>query len=213
MLGRNKKSDKEKMREKAAVQDSMNTGGIEQQQINRKQQQQDNQNNNPLFNVEESRQLIEKGLKGKETKVMQYQDPDTGDIKQQVVEYDTRQRKLCNDDAAELYLEICNSGALNQNTISGYLPARQIQRKVMGTMKPVFEHVLFDHHIHGVGYKNTQDASSISSIVRNPLIDAMNKARGGRMIESQEKVRVEKETTTRDANENQDDDSGLRSLF
>lgn len=211
-LRRNKKSEEEKMREQAAIQDSVNTGGLEQQAMQQKQKDK-KEGSNYLFDVEEARALIEKGLKGKETRVVNYRDKETGNIEQQTVEIDKRQRKLCNDDAAELYLSIAENGALNHNTISGYLPASQIKKKVLGTMGPVFDQVIFNHHLHGIGYKNTQDASSVISIVRNPLIDGMNKARGGRMIESQEKVRVEKESISREGGENQDNDSGLRSLF
>lgn len=211
-LRRNKKSEEEKMREQAAIQDSVNTGGLEQQAMQRKQKDK-KEGSNYLFDVEEARALIEKGLKGKETRLVNYRDKETGNIEQEVVEIDKRQRKLCNDDAAELYLSIAENGALNHNTISGYLPASQIKKKVLGTMGPVFDQVIFNHHLHGIGYKNTQDASSVISIVRNPLIDGMNKARGGRMIESQEKVRVEKESISREGGENQENDSGLRSLF
>jgi len=211
-LRRNKKSEEEKMREQAAIQDSVNTGGLEQQAMQRKQKDK-KEGSNYLFDVEEARALIEKGLKGKETRLVNYRDKETGNIEQQTVEIDKRQRKLCNDDAAELYLSIAENGALNHNTISGYLPASQIKKKVLGTMGPVFDQVIFNHHMHGIGYKNTQDASSVISIVRNPLIDGMNKARGGRMIESQEKVRVEKESISREGGENQENDSGLRSLF
>lgn len=211
-LRRNKKSEEEKMREQAAIQDSVNTGRLEQQAMQQKQKDK-KEGSNYLFDVEEARALIEKGLKGKETRVVNYRDKETGNIEQQTVEIDKRQRKLCNDDAAELYLSIAENGALNHNTISGYLPASQIKKKVLGTMGPVFDQVIFNHHLHGIGYKNTQDASSVISIVRNPLIDGMNKARGGRMIESQEKVRVEKESISREGGENQDNDSGLRSLF
>jgi len=200
------------MREQAAIQDSVNTGGLEQQAMQRKQKDK-KEGSNYLFDVEEARALIEKGLKGKETRLVNYRDKETGNIEQQTVEIDKRQRKLCNDDAAELYLSIAENGALNHNTISGYLPASQIKKKVLGTMGPVFDQVIFNHHLHGIGYKNTQDASSVISIVRNPLIDGMNKARGGRMIESQEKVRVEKESISREGGENQENDSGLRSLF
>jgi hypothetical protein len=208
----NKKSEEEKMREQAAIQDSVNTGGLEQQAMQQKQKDK-KEGSNYLFDVEEARALIEKGLKGKETRLVNYRDKQTGNIEQQTVEIDKRQRKLCNDDAAELYLSIAENGALNHNTISGYLPASQIKKKVLGTMGPVFDQVIFNHHLHGIGYKNTQDASSVISIVRNPLIDGMNKARGGRMIESQEKVRVEKESISREGGENQENDSGLRSLF
>jgi hypothetical protein len=208
----NKKSEEEKMREQAAIQDSVNTGGLEQQAMQQKQKDK-KEGSNYLFDVEEARALIEKGLKGKETRLVNYRDKQTGNIEQQTVEIDKRQRKLCNDDAAELYLSIAENGALNHNTISGYLPASQIKKKVLGTMGPVFDQVIFNHHLHGIGYKNTQDASSVISIVRNPLIDGMNKARGGRMIESQEKVRGEKESISREGGENQENDSGLRSLF
>lgn len=200
------------MREQAAIQDSVNTGGLEQQAIQNKQKDR-KQGSNYLFDVEEARELIEKGLKGKTTELVNYTDKETGDTKQRLVEIDTRQRKLCNDDAAELYLSIAENGALNHNTISGYLPASQIKKKVLGTMGPVFDQVIFNHHIHDIGYKNVQDAVSVISIIRNPIIDGMNKARGGRMIESQEKVRVEKESISREGGENQEKDEGLKSLF
>ena len=211
VLGRNKKTEEQKMREQAAIQDSMNTNGLEQQAIQNKQKER-KEGSNYLFDVEEARNLIEKGLKGKETRTIEYT-TDSGDIRQKAVEVDTRQEKLCNDDAAELYLSIAENGALNHNTISGYLPASQIKKKVLGTMGPVFDQVIFNHHIHDIGYKNVQDAVSVISIIRNPIIDGMNKARGGRMIESQEKVRVEKESISREGGENQEKDEGLKGLF
>lgn len=212
VLGRNKKKDERKeMRRKAALQDSMNTGGIEQQAVQDKREER-KEGSNYLFDVEESRELIEKGLKGKVTRKVRFKD-ENGDIQEGWQTIDTRQRKLCNDDAAELFLEICNSGGLNHNTISGYMPAKQIKNKFLATMKSVYEQIIFNHHIHGIGYKDTQDASSISSIVRNPVLDAMNKARGGRMIESQEKVRVEKESISREGGENQEDSRSVRDLF
>jgi len=211
VLRRNKKSESERMREQAAIQDSANTGKIEQLALHDKQKKKQD-GSNYLFDVEEARDLIEKGLKGKEKRIITYTD-ENGDRRRQAVEVDTRQRKLVNDDAAELYLSIAENGALNHNTISGYLPASQIKKKVLGTMGPVFDQVIFNHHLHGIGYKNVQDATSVVSIVRNPIIDGMNKARGGRMIESQEKVRVEKESISREGGENQEKDDGLRSLF
>jgi len=211
VLRRNKKSESERMREQAAIQDSANTGKIEQLALHDKQKKKQD-GSNYLFDVEEARDLIEKGLKGKEKRIITYTDQN-GDRRRQAVEVDTRQHKLVNDDAAELYLSIAENGALNHNTISGYLPASQIKKKALGTMGPVFDQVIFKHHLHGIGYKNVQDATSVVSIVRNPIIDGMNKARGGRMIESQEKVRVEKESISREGGENQKKDDELPSLF
>jgi len=212
MMRRNK-NKKNSIREKAAIQDASNTAGLEQAAVQQKQKQKQ-EGSNYLFDVEEARNLIETGLKGVKTEIVPVKNQETGDIEYQRIEYDTRKKKLVNNDGAEIFLDICNSGALNHNTISGNLPGRQIKRKVVGTMGSVYDQIIFNHHRYGIGYKNTPDASNIASIIRNPLIDAMNKARGGRMIESQEKVRVEKESISRDASENQEDnDKGLKSLF
>jgi len=213
MIRRNKKKEESSMREKAAIQDATNTSGLEQAAVQQKQKNKQ-EGSNYLFDVEEARNLIETGLKGTKTEIVPVKNEKTGDVQYKKVEYDTRKKKLVNNDGAEIFLDICNSGALNHNTISGNLPGRQIKRKVVGTMGSVYDQIIFNHHVYGIGYKNTPDASNIASIIRNPLIDAMNKARGGRMIESQEKVRVEKESISRDGSKNSEkDEKGLKSLF
>jgi len=210
VLRGNKKSEEEKMRNKMSIQESYNTGSIEQQELQRKQKNKKPENS-PTFDVKSIRNLIEKTLKGKIVKYTHWRDSETGDIKTEKNEIETTNRKLCNEDAANRYLNYTDN-VLNHQTISSFLQASQIEKMTLGTMGPVYDETIFKHHINGIGYKNTEDAASIISTIRNPVITALNKSRNGRMIESQEKVRVEK-SVENTSSENQDSSSNRPSLF
>ena len=213
VLGKNKNTEerkrKQERREKLALQDSHNTGSIEQQEVQRKKKKKDNENS-PTFDVKSARLIIERILKGKIVKYNNYRDPKTNEIKTNKEVITTTRRKLCNEDAANRYLNYANN-VLNHNTISSNLTPSQIQKMTLGTMGPVFDETIFKHHINGIGYKNTEDAGTIISTIRNPVITALNKARYGRMIESNEKVRVEKsvENITEDKQKDDYKDKGM----
>ena len=205
---RDKKTEEEKARERAAIQDSMQTGGIEQQAINQKQQEKKG-NSNQLFDVESARQMIKEGLLGKKTKPVQVQNPETKEIQvKQYVEY-SRKDSLCNEEGAYKFLDEANS-FLNKNTISTYLPASTIENKGKGTLKEVYKQIIVNWHIYDI---NPEDAGDIISIIRNPMIDAMNKARGGRLIKNQEQIRVEKESISREGSSESDDNDSRFNLF
>lgn len=207
---RNKKTDEERMREQAAIKDSMNTGKIEQQALAQKQKERE-QTQNKLFDVEGARTRIKQGLLGYKKKYVKYRDDDTGDVKTKAIKEDTRDKQLCNEDGAGVFMDEANS-FLNHNTISTYLPAKTIERKCKGTLKPIYKQIVFNHPWYEI--ESTTDGGDIVSLIRNPMIDAMNKARGGRLIKNQEKIRVEKESVSREGGtDNEEDDNKLGGLF
>jgi len=209
-------SDKEKreeaMRKQAAQKDAANTSKIEAQAVAQKQKSRESTENN-LFDVESARQRIRQGLLGYKQQTKPVQDPETGDIQVKQYKWDQRDRSLCNEEAAGIFMDEANS-FLNQNTITTYLPAKTIENKCKGTLQPIYKQIIKNWHIFGI--KGTEDAEDIISIIRNPMIDAMNKSRGGRLIKQQEQIRVEKESVTRDEgseSSNQDSSGALGGLF
>lgn len=206
----NDKSKEEKMREQAAIKDSANTGKIEQRAVAQKQKEKQ-QTSNKLFDVESARQRIREGLLGYREQIIKYRDPDTGDVKTDVKKTNQRDRQLCNEEAAGIFMDEANS-FLNHNTITTYLPASTIENKCKGTLQPIYKQIWKNFHLFSID--GTEDAEDIISIIRNPMIDAMNKGRGGRMIKNQEQIRVEKESISREGGEDDDDDSsGIGGLF
>lgn len=208
----NKKSDEEKMRERAAIQDSANTGSIEQQAVAQKQNERD-QTENKLFDVEGARKRIQQGLLGYKKRIIQYKNPNTGEVKTEVKKTEQRSRQLCNEEAAGIFMDEANS-FLNHNTITTYLPASTIQNKCKGTLQPIYKQIWKNWHIFNIN--GTEDAEDIVSIIRNPMIDATNKARGGRLIKNQEKIRIEKESISREGKSGDEDktsDGALGGLF
>lgn len=208
----NKKSDEEKMRERAAIQDSANTVSIEQQAVAQKQNERD-QTENKLFDVEGARKRIQQGLLGYKKRIIQYKDPNTGEVKTEVKKTEQRSRQLCNEEAAGIFMDEANS-FLNHNTITTYLPASTIQNKCKGTLQPIYKQIWKNWHIFNIN--GTEDAEDIVSIIRNPMIDATNKARGGRLIKNQEKIRIEKESISREGKSGDEDktsDGALGGLF
>jgi len=203
----NGKSDEEKLRERAAIQDSQNIGKMEAQALNKKQQ--DKEDGNKLFDVEGARQRIKQGLLGYKMEVRRVQN-DNGDIVEKKVPVSTREKQLCNSDGAGVFMDEANS-FLNHNTISTYLPADTIENKCKGTLKPLYKQIFKNFHKFDIN--GTEDAEDIISIIRNPMIDATNKARGGRLIENQEQIRVEKESISREGGKEEDDDDTLGGLF
>jgi len=121
------KTKEEKMREQAAIKDSANTGKIEQRAVAQKQKEKQ-QTSNKLFDVESARQRIREGLLGYREQIIKYRDPETGDVKTDVKKTNQRDRQLCNEEAAGIFMDEANS-FLNHNTISTYLPAKTIERK------------------------------------------------------------------------------------
>jgi len=207
---RNNKSEEEKMRERAAIKDSANTGKLEQQAVAQKQKERE-QTQNKLFDVEGARQRIKQGLLGYKKQYVRYQNPDTGNIEVEKKKESTRNKQLCNEEGASVFMDEANS-FLNHNTISTYLPAKTIERKCKGTLKPIYKQIVFSHHKFDIDSR--EDAGDIVSLIRNPMIDAMNKARGGRLIQNQEKIRVEKESISREGgDDSEDSDDGFGGLF
>lgn len=204
MALRNKKSEEDKIRERAAIKDSANTGGIEQQAIAQKQEERE-QTQNKLFDVEGARKRIKEGLLGFKKRFVPYQDPKTENIEVKQVKESTRNKQLCNEDGASVFMDEANS-FLNHNTISGFLEAQIIERKAKGTLKPVYKQIVFNHHKFDID--DTADAGDIVSIIRNPMIDAMFKARDGRLMKNQEKIRVEKESISREGSNDEENSSG-----
>lgn len=201
------KSDEEKLRERAAIQDSQNIGKMEAQALNKKQQ--DKEDGNKLFDVEGARQRIKQGLLGYKMEVRRVR-TDDGDIVEKKVPVSTREKQLCNSDGAGVFMDEANS-FLNHNTISTYLPADTIENKCKGTLKPLYKQIFKNFHKFDIN--GTEDAEDIISIIRNPMIDATNKARGGRLIDNQEQIRVEKESISREGGKEEDDDDTLGGLF
>jgi len=203
----NGKSDEEKLRERAAIQDSSNIGQMEAQALNKKQQ--DKEDGNKLFDVEGARQRIKQGLLGYKMEVRRVKN-DNGDIVEKKVPVSTREKQLCNSDGAGVFMDEANS-FLNHNTISTYLPADTIENKCKGTLKPLYKQIFKNFHKFDIN--GTEDAEDIISIIRNPMIDATNKARGGRLIDNQEQIRVEKESISREGGTEEDDEDTLGGLF
>lgn len=207
---RNKKSDEQRMRDQAAIKDSIDTGDIEAQAVAQKRKEK-KETENKLFDVESARQRIREGLLGYREQIVNFKDPDTGDISARKIKDSTRKKKLCNEEGASVFMDEVNS-FLNHNTISSYLPAKTIQNKSKGTLKAIYKQMIFNHHKYNI--QSTEDAGDIISIIRNPMIDAMNKSRGGRMIQNQEKIRVEKESISREGgSDDEDSSSTLGGLF
>lgn len=199
------------MRERAAIQDSISTGKIEQAAMAQKQENKDKEGNK-LFDVEGARKRIEEGLLGYKEQIVNVSDPETGDIQTKRIKKETRKQKLCNEEGASIFLDEANS-FLNHNTISTYLPAETIENKCKGTLKPIYKQIVFNHHKFNI--RSTEDAGDIVSLIRSPMIDATNKARGGRLIKNQEQIRVEKESVSREGGDDSDDknDKTLGNLF
>lgn len=209
-LIRNRKSEEERMRERAAIQDSINTGGVEQQALQKKQQERE-ESGNKLFDVEGARKRIRQGLLGYKKESYKYRDPESGDIKVAQRKKSLRDKNLCNEDGAAVFLDEANS-FLNHNTISTYLPGKTIERKCKGTLKPIYKQIVVNHHKFEIN--DTADAGDIVSLIRNPMIDAMNKARGGRLIKNQEQIRVEKESRSIEGSkEENEEDNSFGGLF
>ena len=212
MMRRNKKRKKE-YREKASIQDASNTARLEQEAMRNKMQKEESKDN-PIFDVREARRILEEFLKGFKTKWVKDTDQG-GNTNWKPIRYFTRKRQILNEVGAEVILEICNTGALNRNTISSYLPGPQIKRKVLGTMGNVYDQIIFNHDIYGIAYKNTADAGTISSTTRNVLIDSTAKARGGRSMKAQEQMRIIKEAISREESDEdfKSENKGWKSLM
>lgn len=208
-LRSNDKSPAEQKKEVQRNQEALSSGRVEQQAVAKKQKERDN-DQNKLFDVESARQRIKEGLLGYKEQYVQYKDPDTGNIETMKVKDETRDKQLCNENGAGVFMDEANS-FLNHNTISTYLPAKTIERKCKGTIKQIHRQNVANWHKFGV--ESPEDASEIVSIIRNPMIDAMNKARGGRLIKNQEQIRVEKNVSTREETDENDDDKKLGGLF
>lgn len=203
-----KKKKEEAMRKKAAQKDASQTQKIEAQAMAQKQKNKDQTENN-LFDVESARQRIRQGLLGYKQQSKPVKNQETGDIEVVTYKWDERDRSLCNKEAAGIFMDEANS-FLNQNTITTYLPAKTIENKCKGTLQPIYKQIFKNWHIFDID--GTEDAEDIISIIRNPMIDAMNKARGGRLIKQQEQIRVEKESVTRDEGSESDNDGGRNPL-
>lgn len=205
----NDKSVEDKKKEIQRNQEALSTGPVEQQAARQKQKEKQ-QGQNKLFDVESARQRIKEGLLGYKEQMVQYKNPDTGNIETRKVKDETRDKQLCNEDGAGVFMDEANS-FLNHNTISTYLPAKTIERKCKGTLKQIHRQNVANWHKFGV--ESPEDASEIISIIRNPMIDAMNKARGGRLIKNQEQIRVEKNVSTREETDENEDEGKIGGLF
>lgn len=209
VLGRNKKTAEEKKKSIDRQKEGLRTGAVEQQAVAQKQKERD-QTENKLFDVEGARKRIKQGLLGYKEKYVQYKDPETGEVVTEKVKDETREKQLCNENGAGVFMDEANS-FLNHNTISTYLPAKTIERKCEGTLKQIHRQNVANWHKFGVN--SPEDASEIISIIRNPMIDAMNKARGGRLIKNQEQIRVEKDVSTREETDDNEEDNTIGGLF
>jgi len=209
MIGGDDKSEADKRREAASIQDAAKTGQIEQQAVAQKQKER-SQTENKLFDVETARRRIKEGLLGYKKKYVRWKDKDTGEVKEGFKKTETRDKSLCNEEGAGVFMDEANS-FLNHNTISTYLPAKTIERKCKGTLKPIYKQIVFNHHKFNIN--STSDAGDIVSLIRNPMIDAMNKSRGGRLIKNQEQIRVEKESISREGGSDENEDDKLGGLF
>jgi hypothetical protein len=192
------------MREQAAIKEASQTGNIEQRAVAQKQEEKQ-QSSNKLFDVESARQRIREGLLGYRERLDRYRDPESGEVQTQMVKVNERDRQLCNEEAAGIFMDEANS-FLNHNTITTYLPASTIENKCKGTLQPIYKQIWKNFHLFDIN--GTEDAEDIVSIIRNPMIDAMNKGRGGRMIKNQEQIRVEKESISREGGSDDDDNDG-----
>jgi len=195
------KDESEKARERASIREAAQTGKIEQQAVAQKQKDR-SRTENKLFDVETARRRIKQGLLGYKEKYVRWKDSDTGEVQEGWKKQSTRKKSLCNEEGAGVFMDEANS-FLNHNTISTYLPAKTIERKCKGTLKPIYKQIVFNHHKFSI--QSTSDAGDIISLIRNPMIDAMNKSRGGRLIKNQEQIRVEKESISHDGSEDEDD--------
>lgn len=202
----NKKSEEERMREQAAIKDSMNTASIEQQALAEKQK---DSSSNKIFNIKEARQRIKETLLGYKTTYNKYKDQN-GKVKTETEKIDENPRKLCNRAGAGIFLDEAKT-FLNLNTITSYLPPETIENKGKATLKPIYKQIVFYHPWYEI--PSTTDAGNIISTIRSPMIDAMNKASDGRLIKSQEKVRVEKESVSREGSADDNDSSSSGDLF
>lgn len=202
LRNKNTKSRKEEAREMAQIQDSFNTGQLEQQMAMKKNQEQGEEEN--LLSVREAKADLRKALLGKELRIKQVK-TEGGDIKQQPVWIDISEKELCNQKGFDMvWSEI--EGFLNKNVTSSYLPAHTIENMCKGTLKTVIKQV--KTHREEYGIENREDASQIVNIVRTALIANMNKSRGGRALQSKEKTVVEKITRALDSDTEQENSAG-----
>jgi len=209
MIGGDDKSEADKRREAASIQDAAKTGQIEQQAVAQKQKERSQTENN-LFDVETGRRRIKEGLHGYKHKYVRYKDEETGEVKEGFKKIQTRETSLCNEKAAQILMDEVNS-FLNHNTISSFLPPQTIERKCKGTLKQIHRRMVADWHKFGI--HSRADAGEIISLIRSPMVDATNKARGGRLIKNQEQIRVEKESISREGGSDEDEDDKLGGLF
>lgn len=205
MIGRNNKNEREQAKEmakdRAQIQESFTTGKLESNLAMKKKQEQENDD---LLNVEQAKRDLRKALLGKELHIQQVK-TEEGDIKQKPVWIDISEKQLCNQKGFDMVWSQVE-GFLNKNVTGSYLPAHTISNMCKGTLKAIIKQIKTHHDEYGID--NREDASEIVDIVRTALVANMNKARGGRGLQSKEKTVVEKITRALDSDEDEEKNDG-----
>lgn len=182
----------------AQIQDSFNTGKLEQRLAAKKNEDEDSED---LLDVKEAKRDLRKALLGKELHIQKGK-TEGGDIVQKPVWIDISEKQLCNQKGFDMIWSQVE-GFLNKNVTGSYLPAHTIENMSKGTMKTIIKQIKTHHSEYGI--ENREDASEIIDIVRISMIANMNKARGGRGLKSKEKTVVEKITRALDSDEDEDE--------
>lgn len=177
---------KEQYREQAAIQDSNNTGNLENQMAAMKQKKRSQQKD--LVDPEDVKKNLRRALLGKENKWQPVQGKE-GQYRQITV--DVSKKKLCNEVGfGMIWNEV--EGTITKNLAGSYLPASTIEKNIKSNIKTILDQIEKKHKEYGVD--DTADASQIVDIVRTQILATASKARGGRGLQSREKTVVKKIT-------------------
>ena len=213
-MGLRGKSEKEKaeerMKKQGQIKQAYSESSIAQAKAKRKEKQKE-QNKGIVFDVKTALRQIEQSLKGVKRKVKQYKDQEKN-TRKKVEKVQVVENPPCNKEGAERYLEIAKT-FLNHNTISSYQPAKTIERKCKGTIHTYHEVTITKHHLYDI---DVDDCKTIWTTLLAPMVDATNKARGGRMLKNQEQTTVINKSITDEIGSNDDESSrgpGLADVF
>lgn len=200
------RDEMDQMREKLAVQDSMNISKTEARAAAAKADEE----STDLFNVEQVKAQLRKSLLGGQYRQV-YVDSngkitydESQAVERKTMFFQTSTKQLINEEGFDaIWAEV--QGFLNNNVQGSYLPSGIIEKECKGTLKTLRSQIMLNHEEFEVD--NRQDASQIMSILRKNLVAAMHKSRGGRAMVNKERTLIEKITS---ANTDSDDEkSGI----
>lgn len=232
MLGRNKeKSDEEKIRERANLQDSFSVGKGELALSQQRKEQQD-ATRNQLLDTTEVKKQLKKSLMGVEpvqvpVQVIECQSCGShhnqevdkcrqcgsedlqltnSQTKNTVKWMETSEKQLVNQKGFDLiWSEV--QGSINENITGSYLPSQTIDRVVFATCGTIIKQLSVHNDEYGVS--NSEDMQQVVDIVRKNVLATANKARGGRALQSQEKTVIQKISESVKSGGDEDENNGI----